>query len=257
MIIMIKPMIVIIKNLHVSGKQRWESQASLVSLPLFPISCRKIVWLSFLFSLHPWLKGTRRDLTNAEVMYIKILNCKEKSFKVLKLTMTTVPLSDHILYNYQGSFSFFLIRSRPKYTFVDLENEEETCWRILNWKETGFKVLKSTTVSTMETCGHILSHCVSNFKMANQLLNMLHLFGNWFTTFGGLTYFIRFDLSFFQAITLWAISLLGRENLFLIPTAASHLTQELPIKSAGYSYQKRGKQEKVFFKIAANLSGST
>ena len=112
---MIKPMIVIIKNLHVSGMQRWESQASLVSLPLFPISCRRIVWLSFLFSLHPWLKGTRRDLTNAEVMYIKILNCKEKSFKVLKLTMTTVPLSDHILYNYQGSFSFFLIRSRPKY----------------------------------------------------------------------------------------------------------------------------------------------
>ena len=152
MIIRIKPMIVIIKNLHVSGMQRWESQASLVSLPLFPISCRRIVWLSFLFSLHPWLKGTRRDLTNAEVMYIKILNYKEKSFKVLKLTMTTVPLSDHILYNYQGSFSFFLIRSRPKYTFVDLENEEETCWRILNWKETGFKVLKSTTVSTMETC---------------------------------------------------------------------------------------------------------
>ena len=115
---MIKPMIVIIKNLHVSGMQRWESQASLVSLPLFPISCRRIVWLSFLFSLHPWLKGTRRDLTNSEVMCVKILNYKEKSFKVLKSTMTAVSMSNHILYNYQGSFFFFLIRSRPKYTFV-------------------------------------------------------------------------------------------------------------------------------------------
>ena len=77
-----------------------------------------MVWLSFLFSLHPWLKGTRRDLTNSEVMCVKILNYKEKSFKVLKSTMTAVSMSNHILYNYQGSFFFFLIRSRPKYTFI-------------------------------------------------------------------------------------------------------------------------------------------
>ena len=32
--------------------------------------------------------------------------------------MTAVSMSNHILCNYQGSFFFFLIRSRPKYTFV-------------------------------------------------------------------------------------------------------------------------------------------
>ena len=161
-----------------------------------------MVWLSFLFSLHPWLKGTRRDLTNSEVMCVKILNYKEKSFKVLKSTMTAVSMSNHILYNYQGSFFFFLIRSRPKYTFVMRPRKRRAnVVKNTQLEKTGFKVLKSTTVSTMEKCGHILSHCVSNFKMANQLPNMLHLFGNWFIMFGGLKYFIRFDLSFCQAIT--------------------------------------------------------
>lgn len=188
-----------------------------------------MVWLSFLFSLHPWLKGTRRDLTNSEVMCVKILNYKEKSFKASwnqrwqqSQCRTIYSTIIKVVFS-----SFWSVLDQNTPLSWDLENEEQTWWRILNWKETGFKVLKSTTVSTMEKCGHILSHCVSNFKMANQLPNMLHLFGNWFIMFGGLKYFIRFDLSFCQAITLWAISLLGRENLFFIPTAASHLTQDL------------------------------
>ena len=46
--------------------------------------------------------------------------------------------------HFQGGFSFLSLHLWSKYTSGYLTSEEEICWRMLEWKEMGFKVLKVT-----------------------------------------------------------------------------------------------------------------
>ena len=184
-----------------------------------------------------------------------------------------------------SSFRFVLDQNTNLY-------EKKTYRRILNWKETDFKVLKSkmTTVPTIDMeiicCAawaalilvqvdfrvsiclpydcmlHIFWQLVYDFtwfdfyKRFHSFLKEFHQTLKYFilssSRLSDLPYFTRlatylplskvfsgisFDTTFFfcHAITLWAISLLGREYLFFIPFAALQPAQALPNKTVRFA----------------------
>ena len=168
--------------------------------------------------------------------YRRMLNWKETDFKVLKSKMTTVPTIDVEIICCAAWTTLILVQ-------VDFRVSNclpYDCMLHIFWQ----LVLNNTiSLDLTSTSDFILSS--KNFiKLLNISFfpQVAYLIWPYFTRLA--TYlplskvfaeFIWHDLSFCHAITLWAISLQGRESLFFIPFAALQPAQALPNKTARFA----------------------